>query len=253
MGNLTEKLVFFAAVALFITAAMFLVWRESAQVNLKSGMALYEQDGRGALEILRNGVRKDPHDYLLHYGVARTLHKAGFDAIRDKKDGKELIFEARRTIREAMALRFDSFGYQLLAFNNDLAGEAKKALAYHNISFFFSQNSAETSFWEKSRPLQAGTAGEYFAADKTGVSLIMAYNALVGYEVRPASSAAEQLLGDWFLSTQPSKWLAEAGDKGKRKLKELYNQRTDPQRQEIVRLFDSAGFSFLARFLGSQV
>ena len=252
MADLTEKLAFFAAVALFIVAAGFMVWRESAQVNLRSGMTLYEQDGRGALEILRNGVRKDPHDYLLRYGVARTLHKAGFDAIRDKGDGKDFLYEARLSIREALALRFDSFGYQLLAFNHDLSGEAKKALVYHNISFFFSQDAAETSFWEKSRPSQAATAGELFAADKTGLSLIMAYNALVGYKARPASSAAETLLSEYFLSTQPSKWLSEAGETGKSRLKELYNNRTDAQRQEIVRLFDSAGFSFLTRFLGSK-
>ena len=207
MGNIREKLVFTAFCALFIGGAFFLLWRESAQVNLKSGMRLYEADDPSALSILKNGLRKNPNDHLLHYGVARTLHKTGFAEISRDKSGKRSLFEARRSINNALALRFDSYGYQLLAFNYELAGEEKKALAHYNIAFFFSQNIGELKQWERLRPQQSETAREYFKADVTAVSLIMVYNALTDYGTHSSESTARNFLKTFFLSVSPVEWL----------------------------------------------
>jgi hypothetical protein len=251
MGNFAEKLVFIAAIALFLSGAVFLIWRESAQVNLKSGMRLYEQNSPGALKVLQSGVRKNAHDYRLHYGIARTLHKTGFAAMRQDTDARGKLIEARRSINNALALRFDSFGHQLLAFNYELMGERKNALAHYNISFFFSREAGDLAQWEQLRPLQADSAREYFNAEMTGIALIMAYNALTGFEPRPAYSSAEAFLSDFFLSAPPTGWLLRDRGAMKRGLKELFNKRTGAERDGIAHLLEEAGFGFLSRFLRS--
>ena len=253
MGNIREKLVFTAFFALFIGGAFFLLWRESAQVNLKSGMRLYEANDAAALSVLENGVRKNPHDHLLHYGVARTLQKAGFAEISRDKSGKRRLFEARRSINNAMALRFDSYGHQLLAFNYELSGEEKKALEHYNISFFFSQNIGELKRWERLRPRQPETASEYFKADVTSVSLIMVYNALTGYGERRTGSLADAFLRDFFLSVSPVIWLNKDWAEGKSVLKKRFDELGTADKESVARRFEEAGFGFLSRFLFSSV
>jgi len=258
MGNIREKLVFSAIVVLFITGAFFLLWRESAQVNLKSGMRLYEANDPSALPVLKSGIRKNPDDYLLHYGLARTLHKAGFAEMSREKDGKLRLFEARRSINNALALRFDGYGHNLLAFNYELSGEEKKALAHYNIAFFFSQEIGELKQWERLRPQQGETAKEYFKANVTGVSLIMVYNALTGYGSRRtgspgAGSTADNLLKAFFLSVSPADWLNKDWAEGKSILKEKFEELGDADKKSVARRFDETGFGFLSRFLLSSV
>jgi hypothetical protein len=253
MGNYKKSLALFGAAVFFIAGALFLAWRESAQVNLKSGIRLYELNSPHASEILRNGVNKDPYNYRLHYILAKSLHKTAFALLKEKRDAKKPLFEARRSLINALDLRFDSFDHLLLGFNYELTGQPYRALAHYNISFFFSQDAGEPDSWERLRPDQAGAAEEYFKAGVTGVALIMAYNALAGYEVRPAFSSAEVLLNDFFLAEPPDKWLSKEWEEGKRKLKELYKKRADTEREGIVSLLEEAGFVFLARFLDSPV
>ncbi|MFQ5431034.1 MAG: hypothetical protein ACE5EN_00845 [Nitrospinota bacterium] len=257
MRNIREKLVFSAILALFITGAFFLLWRESAQINLKSGMKLYEANDPSALTVLENGIRKNRYEYLLYYGVARTLQKAGFaDMSRDSRK-KERLFDARRSINNAMALRFDGYGQTLLAFNYELTGEEQKALAHYNIAYFFSQKIDELKQWERLRPRQADTAKEYFIADATGVSLIMAYNALTGYgprhtDSRRAGSTADNLLKAFFLSASPARWLTKDWPEGKGILKEKFEELDDADKESVARQFDEAGFGFLSHFLRSS-
>lgn len=258
MGNIKEKLVFTALLALFIAGAFFLLWRESAHVNLKSGMRLYEANDPNGLSILKSGLRKNPNGHLLHYGLARTLHKAGFAEMSRDKSGKRSLFEARRSINNAMALRFDSYGHKLLAFNYVLSGEEKKALAHYNIAFFFSQNIGELKEWERLRPQQAETAREYFKADVTAVSLIMVYNALTGYgerrtDSRRTVSSADAFLRDFFLSVSPIEWLNKDWAEGKSTLKKRFAELETAGKESVARRFDEAGFGFLSRFLRSSV
>ena len=253
MGNIREKFVFTAVLALFIAGAFFLLWRESAQVNLKSATRLYEANDPSALSIFKSGLRKNYDDYLLHYGVARTLHKADFAEMSRDKSGKRNLLDARRSINNALALRFDGYGYNLLAFNYELSGEEKKALAHYNISFFFSQNIGELKRWERMRPRQAETAREYFKANATGVSLIMAFNALSGYGAHSSVSGASAFLRDFFLSVSPIVWLNKDWAQGKRILQNRFKELEDADKEIVARQFENAGFGFLSRFLLSSV
>ena len=253
MGSIREKLVFTALLGLFIAGAVFLLWRESAQVNLKSGIRLFEADDPRALPLLKSGLRKNPNDYLLHYSVARTLHKGAFAEMSRGGGNKENLFEARRSVNNAMALRFDSYGHNLLAFNYELTGEQKKALAHYNIAFFFSQEVGELKQWEHLKPQQGQTAREYFKADVTGVSLIMVYNALTGYGSRRTGSAADAFLNDFFLSVSPIDWLRKDWGDGKIILKNRFEELATADKESVARRFDEAGFGFLSRFLLSTV
>jgi len=256
MGNIREKLVFSAVLALFITGAFFLLWRESAQLNLKSGMRLYEADDPSGLPVLKSGIRKNPNDHLLHYWLARTLHKAGFAEMSRDKSGKLRLFEARRSINNALALRFDSYGHNLLGFNYELSGQEKKALAHYNIAFFFSQEVGELKQWERLRLQQTETAKDYFKANVTGVSLIMVYNALTGYgerlaESRQTVSLADAFLRDFFLSVSPADWLNKDWAQGKSILKKRFEELGTADKESVARRFDEAGFGFLSHFLRS--
>lgn len=253
MGNIREKLLFTAFLALFIVGAFFLLLRESAQVNLKSGMWLYEANDPRGLALLKSGLQKNPNDHLLHYTLARTLHKAGFAEMSREEDGKRSLFEARRSINNAMALRFDGYGYKLLAFNYELTGEEKKALAHYNISFFFSQNTGELKQWERLRPQQAETAREYFKAGQTGISLIMVCNALAGYGERRTDSSADAFLKDFFLSFSPADWLKKDWEQGRRILKNRFEELGTADKESVARRFEEAGFGFLSHFLLSSV
>lgn len=253
MGNIREKLVFTAFFALFIGGAIFLVWRESAQVNLKSGMRLLDANDPGAIPILESGLRKNRNDNLLHYTLARTLHKLAFAKMTREEDGKPRLFEARRSVNNALALRFDGYGQQMLAFNYELSGEDEKALTYYNISFFFSQEVKELKQWERLRPQQSETAKEYFKADMTGVSLIMVYNALTGYSPHSTPSPATVFLNSFFLSVSPVDWLNKDWAEAKGILKNRFDELGTADKEVVVRRFKEAGFGFLSRFLLSPV
>ncbi len=253
MGNIREKLVFSAVLALFVTGALLLLWKESAQVNLKSGMRLYEANDPSGLPVLENGIRKNPDDHLLYYGVAKTLQKAAFAEMGRDENGKRRLFNARRSIYNALALRFDGYGQTLLAFNYELTGEEQKALAHYNMAFFFSRESGELKRWERLRPLQAETAKEYFKAGAAGVSLIMVYNVLTGYGADSDDSAADNLLKAFFLSVSPADWLNRDWPEGKNILKDKFDELEDADKKSAARRFDEAGFGFLSRFLLSSV
>ncbi|GMT41602.1 MAG: hypothetical protein IEMM0002_0013 [bacterium] len=245
---------FFIVFMAFLILAVFYskVRRQSAQANLKTGIVLNEKNSLAAIEVLQNGIKKNPDHYLLYLNLAKSLQKKAFAELAEGKDAKMTLLEARRNLKRALALRFDGAAHQLLGYNYELEGKINSALAHYNISFFFSQNESGLERWEGLRERQSKAAEKFFRFNSTGIALIMVYNAVSGYKREPARTPAEVFIKKFFLSTPPDEWLSIEPEKGNRNLKKLFLTLKEGERKNLNRAFENAGFGFLARFLDSS-
>ncbi len=252
--DLARRGVFAVSVALFIAGAALLLWKETSQVNLKSGKELLEKDSPASVKILRDGGRKNPHNYQIRYNLAMALQKKAFAQLKSGADAKPTLLEARRNLEGALELRVDSLDYLLLAENFQYEGRFSRALAYYNVSFFLSHDKKELGRWKDLRVDQAGVARQYFINGEIGISLIMAYNAVTDFRLPPhiskTKSEAEVFLSEYFLSISPKEWIG-AGDETKPAFKELFNKRETRNKEKIVRSLKERGLAYLAEFLTS--
>ncbi|MEE8483655.1 MAG: hypothetical protein V3S46_03575 [Nitrospinota bacterium] len=265
LGALAGRSVFAVSVALFIAGAALLFWKETSQINLKSGKELLEKGSpasSAAIEILSDGGRKNPHNYQIRYNLAMALQKKAFTQLQSGADARPTLLEARINLESALELRVDSLDYLLLAENFQYEGRFSRALAYYNLSFFLSHDKKELRRWKYLRVDQARVAREYFIGGEIGISLIMAYNAVTDFRVllhesktnktktdrSKIKSEAEVFLSEYFLSTSPKDWTG-AGNGTKPALKELFNKRETRDKEKIVQSLKGRGLAYLAEFL----
>ncbi len=253
LGALAGRSVFAVSVALFIAGAALLFWKETSQINLKSGKELLEKGSpasSAAIEILSDGGRKNPHNYQIRYNLAMALQKKAFTQLQSGADARPTLLEARRNLESALELRVDSLDYLLLAENFRYEGRFSRSLAYYNLSFFLSHDKKELRRWKYLRVDQARVAREYFIGGEIGISLIMAYNAVTDFRAlqQKTKTEAEVFLSEYFLSTSPKEWTG-AGNGTKPALKELFNKRETRDKEKIVQSLKGRGLAYLAEFL----
>lgn len=263
MDNFGEKLLAVLLTAVLIVSVANAFRRESAQANLKAGIWLNARNEPAAIEVLKNGIRKNRGYYYLYVTLAESLQKKASFLIANGGNAKMTLLQARHNLQKALALRFDSFDhlllgdnykmegapYTALAYNYELEGASYAALAHYNISFFFSQDVKELERWGALRKNQAKAAAEYFRFNSVPIALLMIYNHLVDFKVRPPDSPAEVFISSFFLSIQPDEWLSSNPKEDRLRLKENFSKLAPAQKDELERAFRSAGFGFLARFL----
>lgn len=239
--------------AVFLAGSIWLFWRETAQVNLKSGIGLYLVDNHAAIEILKGGIRKNPNDYLLRHYLGKAIQKKAFFGGQPVLETSILLVEARKQLNEALWLRFDSFDHLALASVYEMEGDIKSALAHYNLSFFFSQDRSELSRWRNYRAKQAETAEYHFSGGRVGVALVMAYNRLSGYRPFWEPNLAGRLISEYFLSISPAEWFKEEKpaevEKRKNEVKNLFAGKSDTEQKAILGRLASANLMFIRNFL----
>jgi len=240
------KIVFALALLVF---ASFAAWRESAQANLKTGIALYVSSNPAAEDVLRTGVDKNGGDYLLRYYAALSLQKNSFAMIAKgmRPDGK--LIEAREHLNAALDIRFDTADHQALGRNFALEGRMGDALAHYNIAFFFSQNTADLAQMPDIRQYQTETARDYFERGSLGVPLIMAFNTVTGFSPSFAGSPTSRFLESFFSLVPPDGWISATVERRGEALKEMYRRQSPGEKELIAAGLNSAGFVFLSAYM----
>lgn len=255
-----EKLTVFTAIAIFLIASGYLLWRESAFAHLKSGISLYRKGDTTAIPIFESGIAKNRQSYLLRNYLAKTLHTASLRGGHKTPRGRVMILEARQHLSASLDLRRDTFDHMALAENYRLEGDDISGYAEYNISFFLSLNPEELKRWHTPKEPPGRIAAQYFDKGEIATAMIIAYNRLTGYEVKRLATASQKpgaiVVGSFFKGQSPGKWFSETDTAGKEKavslLRSEYDRLTEEEKRSVLIDFNNTGMLFLEEMVAGD-